>query len=198
MAAKTYDVEQFATHLGNALQFLKTAGDKATSGVTSTGNDVISQIGQKTGTSATAVTHGASLQYGGGYAGNYQGDGNQDGLYESILTGIGAPLTAANMQFMRAWNQAEGMPAGVYNPFATTQGAAGDSYWNTFGDDYHVRIYPDEQTGASATVQTLQNGNYQGILDALQQGSDPMAAAYAVANSGWGTGTGVIRVLGGG
>lgn len=185
----TYDVEKVASTIGDALQFLKAP---ATTNPDPSQNDVISQVTAPS-QQAAAPQHGDPLVYGGGGTTSYTGDGNQDDFYKSVLSGIGAPVTDANLTFMRAWNQAEGMPAGQYNPWATTQGAAGATAINSVG----VRAYPDAQTGINATVQTLQNGNYQGILDALQQGTDPMAAAYAVANSPWGTGTGVIRVLGG-
>jgi hypothetical protein len=194
MADQTYDVEQFATHLGNALQFLKVPAGQVPDGVNQTG-DVLSTVGQKPPSAATPQ-HGDPLVYSGGYSGSYQGDNSSDAMYSQILSGIGAPVTPANLQFMQAWHQAEygNTPDNRYNPFNTTQGAPGAFDMNSVG----VKGYTDEQSGVSATVQTLQNGYYQGILDALQQGTDPMAAAYAVANSPWGTGGGVINVLGGG
>jgi hypothetical protein len=41
----------------------------------------------------------------------------------------------------------------------------------------------------------ITNGLYSNIISALQQGTDAMAVAKAIAASPWGTGTGVERVL---
>jgi len=109
-----------------------------------------------------------------------------------ILSGVQAPITAANLRALNAWQQAEG---GTYanNPFNTTLqtpqqvGAA-----NSAG----VRGYATPQAGIQATIDTLQNGNYGGILSALRAGNNPTAVAQAIANSPWGTGSGVLRVLG--
>lgn len=48
----------------------------------------------------------------------------------------------------------------------------GDSYYNSFGPSgqYHVRNYPSKQSGISATVQTLRNGNYPDVVAALASG----------------------------
>lgn len=190
MADQTYDIEKFAQHLGNALQFLSAPGGDQP--------QVANQTGQPDPISNTAAAHApqGNLTYGGGYSGNYQGNADLNDMYSQILQGIGAPVTDANLQFMQAWHQAEHGNSGDdnrFNPFNTTQGASGAYDMNSVG----VKGYTDPTQGVNATVQTLQNGYYQGILDALQQGTDPMAAAYAVANSPWGTGTGVIGVLGG-
>lgn len=110
-----------------------------------------------------------------------------------ILHGIGAPVTPANVTFLNAWARAEGGNASN-NPFNTTQPAGGASSYNTVG----VRNYTSPAQGIQATIDTLRNGRYGNILSALHQGSSPVAAAQALANSPWGTGALVLKILGAG
>lgn len=111
--------------------------------------------------------------------------------FENVLIGIGAPITTANMNALAAWQAAEG-GSSKNNPLNTTQPAPGATNYNSVG----VKNYPDAATGIRATVQTLLNGNYNGIVAALRKGKNP----YDVANQSaelhtWGTGAGVKRVL---
>lgn len=109
-----------------------------------------------------------------------------------ILHGLGAPVTPQNLLFLNNWTKAEGGNAS-YNPFNTTQNAPGATSYNSVG----VRNYVSPQQGINATVQTLLNGRYGNILSALRQGTDARAAALALANSPWGTGSLVLKMLGG-
>jgi len=110
---------------------------------------------------------------------------------KDFLTRVGAPITASNVQAIAAWETAEGTKA-AYNPLATTQGGyAGETTFNSVG----VKNYASYQDGLDANVQVINNGLYANILAALHQGDDAQAVAQAVANSPWGTGTGVERVL---
>lgn len=118
--------------------------------------------------------------------------GGEDAYYAAVLRGIGAPVTPANLAFMRAWKRAEG--GDDTNPFNTTQGAPGATNFNSVG----VKRYASVESGIQATIQTLTNGNYAGIIAALKAGTDPMAAAHALAASPWGTGQLVEQILGGG
>ena len=113
------------------------------------------------------------------------------GFNRALLTALGDPDTPQNEQFLSAWKQADGGSAD--NPFNTTQGAPGATVFNSVG----VKRYPSVSEGVDATAKTLTNGYYQGILDALASGKDARQAALAVAQSPWGTGSGVLRVLGG-
>lgn len=142
---------------------------------------------------APHATSGGAASYPGGYSYAGQGGGTSDWdtFYSGLLSKLGLPETPANMAFLRAWNQAEGMQTSTNNPFATTQGAEGAGSINSVG----VKSYRDMDQGIQATVETLQNGYYDDILAALRAGNDPMAAAVAVANSPWGTGSLVMRVL---
>jgi hypothetical protein len=110
---------------------------------------------------------------------------------KDFLTRLGAPITASNVQAIMAWETAEGTRA-AYNPLATTQGGyAGETTFNSVG----VKNYATYQDGLDANVQVINNGLYSNILAALHQGDSAQAVAQAVANSPWGTGTGVERVL---
>ena len=113
----------------------------------------------------------------------------------SLLKGLGIAPNANNVKAIQAWAQAEGghwHNTASYNPLNTTQGAAGASSMNKVG----VKAYKDWAQGLQATLQTLNNGRYGNILQALKSGS-AYDIAHAIANSPWGTGSGVIRVLGG-
>jgi hypothetical protein len=110
---------------------------------------------------------------------------------KDFLAKLNMPVTAENVRAITAWEQAEGTKAS-YNPLATTQGGfAGETTFNSVG----VKNFADYQDGLDANVKVITNGLYGNILSALQQGNDANAVAQAVANSPWGTGTGVERVL---
>ncbi len=111
----------------------------------------------------------------------------------SVIQGLGGKITPEKLRFFEAWARAEGTKA-AYNPFATTKrGYAGETGFNQVG----VKNYPDLATGVRATIDTLKLGYYSELVDLLRR--DDVTAeqlATAVAASPWGTGTGVLRVLG--
>lgn len=109
-----------------------------------------------------------------------------------LLVKLGKPVTQENKRAINAWVKAEGTRAG-YNPLATTQSWEGATRFNSVG----VRNYLSYEDGLDATVTTLNNGRYGVILDALSAGNDAMAVGRAVSQTPWGTGDGVLRVLGG-
>jgi len=114
-----------------------------------------------------------------------------------VLRGIGAPVTQNNLALLRAWQQAEGGGTANnanFNPLNTTQGAKGASSINSVG----VKSYRSAQQGIQATVQTLLNGYYGPIIAAMRNDAHPNVTASAIAKSPWGTGSGVLRVLGSG
>lgn len=120
---------------------------------------------------------GGSVTCKGITAGRYQN------FYESVLQGISAPTSDAAITGLAAWHRAEGGNA-TWNPFNTTQDAQGATTYNSVG----VKNYPNEETGVTATVKTLLNGNYPGILAALRTDAfDIHALADAVDSSVWGT-----------
>jgi hypothetical protein len=108
-----------------------------------------------------------------------------------LLNRLGLPVTSENVKALAAWAQAEGTKA-ANNPLATTQSMPGASSFNGVG----VRNYGSYADGIEATAKTLTNGHYANILAALRAGTSAIAVAQAVADSPWGTGQGVLRVLG--
>ncbi len=113
------------------------------------------------------------------------------GWARDFLTKLGMPITSENVKAITAWEQAEGTKA-AFNPLATTQsGYTGETRFNSVG----VKNYAAYADGIDANVQALTNGRYANILAALQAGNSATAVAQAIANSPWGTGGGVLRVL---
>ena len=107
---------------------------------------------------------------------------------QALLKSMGLPLTADNVAAIVAWEMAEGghwYNTAYYNPLNTTQSMPGATVFNSVG----VKAYKSWKQGLDATVITLRNGYYGGILDALQRGNDAQAVADAVAASPWGTGS---------
>ena len=108
-----------------------------------------------------------------------------------LLGRLGAPVTIDNVRALAAWVGAEGNNARFRNPLATTMGAPGARNVN----DHGVKGYPTDEIGLDATVRTLRNGLYDGIVAALQQGDSAVRVVVAVAASPWGTGANAIRRL---
>jgi hypothetical protein len=98
------------------------------------------------------------------------------------------------MRALQAWQQAEGGSAS-FNPLNTTQPSSGAGNYNSVG----VKVYKSAQQGIHATAQTLLNGHYGSIVGLLRSGkATAEQIGTAVAHSPWGTGGGVLRVLGSG
>jgi hypothetical protein len=104
-----------------------------------------------------------------------------------LLRDEGLPRTSCNVGAVSAWEVAEGghwANTARYNPLDTTQPEPGSYPMNSVG----VQAYPSWKSGLRATITTLGNGNYPGILAALRSGGSAQAVADAVAASPWGTG----------
>jgi hypothetical protein len=86
-------------------------------------------------------------------------------MFKDILTKIGAPTTAGNLLWMKAWRKAEGGDA-TYNPWNSTQVKDTANNYNKNG----VQNYFNYNDGIDATVATLTNGRYPTILKALKVG----------------------------
>lgn len=117
------------------------------------------------------------------------------GWESDVLTAIGAPVTAANVAFLDAWQNAEGGSA-AYNPLNTTQQMSGSTDYNSAG----VQEYGSSSQGANATAKTLLNGYYDSIVAALRTG-DPLSgdtSSMAQELSKWGTGPAFLQNLLGG
>lgn len=96
------------------------------------------------------------------------------------------PVTPSNVRAVVAWEMAEGgnwFNGARFNPLDTTMPEPGATDMNWVG----VKAYTSWTQGFVATVATLYNGNYPGIIAALRAGKSAQAVADAVAVSPWGT-----------
>ena len=115
------------------------------------------------------------------------GQFNQLSWAKALLVAMRFPVTADNVAAITAWEMAEGghwYNTAYYNPLNTTQSMPGATVFNSVG----VKAYTSWKQGLEATMKTLKNGYYGGILDALRRGNDATAVAAAVGASPWGTG----------
>jgi hypothetical protein len=96
----------------------------------------------------------------------------------SLLTAIGAPTTQVNVQSIIAWEAREGgnwNNTAQYNPLNTTQTEPGSYSINPVG----VQAFPSWAEGLSATISTLNNGDYNDILQALHSGKGLFGRTFA-------------------
>jgi peptidoglycan hydrolase CwlO-like protein len=106
---------------------------------------------------------------------------------KALLVAMRLPVTADNVAAVTAWEMAEGghwYNTAYYNPLNTTQDMPGATVFNSVG----VKAYTSWKQGLEATVKTMKNGYYGGIIEALRRGNDATAVAAAVGASPWGTG----------
>jgi hypothetical protein len=141
------------------------------------------------GLSGAATTAGAGSATGTAY-GDMRSTPVRKQFAADLLTTLGMPQTSENVRAIVAWATAENTAAG-FNPLATTRTAPNTTNFNSVG----VKNYHSYADGVAATAATLRNGLYTNILSALARGDSAASVAQAVANSKWGTGTGVLRVL---
>ena len=110
------------------------------------------------------------------------GQFNQLTWARALLVAMRLPVTADNVAAITAWEMAEGghwYNTAYYNPLNTTQSMPGATVFNSVG----VKAYTSWKQGLEATMITLKNGYYGGILDALRRGNDSTAVAAAVGAS---------------
>lgn len=109
----------------------------------------------------------------------------------SVLSQLGIKQTSGAMQAMVGWARAEGghwHNDARYNPLNTTQPMPGAG--NT-GSQGNIKVYKSWEQGVAATVKTLKNGLYGGILQALKSGNASRVAS-AIGQTPWGTGGGLV------
>jgi len=105
---------------------------------------------------------------------------------KALLKTLAMPVTTDDLAAIIAWELAEGghwYNSARYNPLNTTWRMPGATSMNSVG----VKAYLSWGQGLAATVNTLHNGLYEGILAALRTGNDAQAVADAVGASPWGT-----------
>ncbi len=109
-----------------------------------------------------------------------------------LLRRADLPLTPANISAVVSWQLAEGghwFNTAYYNPLNTTMPAPGATPMNSVG----VKAYTSWEQGFAATLATLRNGFYDGVLAALRRGTSAQAVSAAVGASPWGTGHFTVR-----
>lgn len=115
---------------------------------------------------------------------------NLNQFSRAVLQGLGVPVTSGALQAMEGWARAEGghyHNSARYNPLNTTQKMPGSQTFRSVGQGAaDIGIYRDWGQGVQATVKTLNNGLYGGIISALRKG-DPIAVGHAIDSSRWGT-----------
>ncbi len=115
----------------------------------------------------------------------------------AFLPGVGAPITTPNLDLMGAWMAAEGTRA-QYNPIATTNKMPGSWDFN-HNNGYPVQNFKSFEDGVFANLKAInqQAHGYPAIVAGLRDGTNAIKTASAIANSAWGTGALVLRLLGG-
>ncbi len=130
------------------------------------------QIANQGGTSAATPVYNPAIT-------------NQADFAYALLARLGISPNPGNVSAIVAWERAEGgnwNNSAKFNPLNTTQTAPGSISINGVG----VQSYQSWSEGLDATVQTLRNGRYNAILNALN-GTNPYTVAGAVGASPWGT-----------
>jgi hypothetical protein len=107
------------------------------------------------------------------------------------LRGLGLEPTPQRMQAMLGWARAEGggSNGARYNFLNTTQPEPGAGSTGTQGN---IKVYGSLGQGVKATVETLKNGHYGGIISALKA-NNPSGVAAAIGASPWGTSGSLVR-----
>lgn len=105
-----------------------------------------------------------------------------------FLSHAGYPAQGNNLLSVIAWCESERAhtlpPTGaVNNPLDTTEPWEGATDFNSVG----VKNYPSYGAGVAASVATLKNGYYGGIIGALKINADPASTCEAIARSPWGS-----------
>jgi hypothetical protein len=151
-------------------------------GVASAGSGAAASGSATGGVDASSGTFAAAM--------NTAQAGDKQQWANDFLTRLGMPVTAENVRAVVAWEKAEGTKA-QFNPLATTRSMPGATNFNSVG----VKNFASYADGIEANAAALTTGRYGNILAALRQGNSAVAVAQAIANSPWGTGNGVLRVL---
>src|SRR6476620_3671111 len=96
---------------------------------------------------------------------------NQVSFATAVLQKLNVTPTPGALQAMVGWMNAEGghwHNDAKYNPLNTTQSEPGAGNTGTQGN---IKVYRNWNQGVDATVATLKNGRYGGIISALKSGN---------------------------
>lgn len=109
----------------------------------------------------------------------------------SLLKRLNIRENPENLRMLVGWAKAEGghfHNNAKYNVLNTTQSEPGAG---NAGSQGNIKVYRNWDQGLKATVQTLRNGRYGGILHALKSGSvDDFVGA--IGSSPWGTSSSLV------
>jgi hypothetical protein len=94
-----------------------------------------------------------------------------------MLHYLKAPVTAANVAFLKAWSEREG-DGGQNNPFNTTYRGNLSGLTN-YSYAPNIPNYVNIRQGAWATAQTLLTGDYDDLVAALRSGTASVNGTYA-------------------
>lgn len=111
-------------------------------------------------------------------------------MYEAILEGIDAPVTANTLTFFFAWRDFEAGNA-AFNPFNTMQPYNNSIKYNPQG----VQHYRNEDDGIAATVKTLKNGRYNDLVSRLKNDESSESIASSADLDVWGSHDGPLQKL---
>lgn len=101
----------------------------------------------------------------------------------AFLADASLPDSPCTLAATLAWIGAEGSNPAWHNLLDSTQPEPGSYSINSD----HVQAYVSREQGLAATVTTIHNGLYPGILAAFRAGNNAQSIADAVAQSPWGT-----------
>lgn len=125
---------------------------------------------------------------------------DDDYFYQRVLTDLNVPVTEGNMLFLKAVRQSEGATA-RYNPFNSTMKRPGSTCYNVLKRDSFggcqsgVQNYLSQEDGIDATVDTLKLKYYKDIINGMRNDVGPEELAERWADSPWGTGQLVKKVV---
>jgi len=169
-------------------------------GASATGQAQLGPSGGGVSSSQQSAPGGA---VGGYQPGSYGGQPGSDkripghsieGWARDVLTGLGAPITPANMSAMLRWANTEsggynpGASGGRFNPLNTTEGALG--YAGQGGSQGNIKDFASYEQGVNAQVYNLlhtRGAGYTGIVNALRQGNNEQGVFSAINASAFGT-----------
>lgn len=117
---------------------------------------------------------------------NVGGGLSPEGFAREILEGEGIKATPGSLSALERWEAQEGgnwHNSASYNPLNTTQSEPG---YHETGSQGNIGAYNSWDQGLKATLETLNNGRYGAILQALRQGNY-RGVLDAIDNSSWGT-----------
>lgn len=112
----------------------------------------------------------------------------------AMIRTMGFPETENNVDALVAWQAAEGghyANSAYFNPLNTTQPMAGSTFFNYLNPAKTVGVqrFTSWQQGLDATVKTLKNGRYGGIIASFMADAPAVDTLHAIGNTPWGTTT---------